>query len=324
MSTVAAVKRIALKDILYATDFSPSAIAALPYVRGIAKRYGSTVHVLHVRSSISITFVTPGMVPDVMEMEERVEKEQTEEIHKLFKGIPHDVVFENRSLLVVLEELFAANSMDLVVIGTRGRTGLAKVLLGSVAAEILRRAPCPVLTVGPHCTGSAKDHLKMQEIIYATDFSPEAAAAAPYAISLAQENQAELVLLNVIKRTDAADFVHPEQYINSTYRLLQNLIPPKAELWCTPRCIVTDGVPADAILKIAGERNPDLIVLGVKDVDRIMAVATHLARATAQQIIANACCPVLTVRVPTRHSMSKPITTLLISWDEVLTEPPHP
>jgi nucleotide-binding universal stress UspA family protein len=305
MSTVAAVKRIALKDILYATDFSPSAIAALPYVRGIAKRYGSTVHVLHVREPMSYAFFTPDMVPNVMEMEERLEKEQTEEIHRLFKGIPHDVVFENRSLLVVLEELFAANSMDLVVIGTRGRTGLAKVLLGSVTAEILRRAPCPVLTVGPHCTGSAKDHLKIQEIIYATDFSPEAAAAAPYAISLAQENQAELVLLNVIKRTDAADFVHPEQYINSTCRLLRNLIPAEAELWCTPECIVTDvatnTAPAEAILKVAGERNPDLIVLGVKDVNTNMTAATHLTRATAQRVISNAPCPVLTVRVPKGH-----------------------
>jgi|CZKC01.1.fsa_nt_gi nucleotide-binding universal stress UspA family protein len=301
MNTVAPAKRISLKDILYATDFSPAAIAALPYVRGIAQRYGSKIHVLHVKQPTSYAFVTPDMIPNVMAMEEQIEKERTEEIHKVFKGIPHDVVFESRSLSVVFEELFAGNSIDLVVIGTRGRTGLTKVLLGSVAAEILRRAPCPVLTVGPHCTGSAKDHLKMKEILYATDFSPEAVAAASYAISLAQENEAELVLLNVVKQTDAADFVHPEQYIDSTYRLLQNLIPPKAELWCTPRCIVTDGVPADAILKIAGERNPDLIVLGVKDVDRIMAVATHLARATAQQIIANACCPVLTVRVPTSH-----------------------
>src|ERR1035441_4363567 len=264
MNTVAPAKRISLKDILYATDFSPAAIAALPYVRGIAQRYGSKIHVLHVKQPKSYAFVTPDMIPNVMAMEEQIEKERTEEIHKVFKGIPHDVVFESRSLSVVFEELFAGNSIDLVVIGTRGRTGLTKVLLGSVAAEILRRAPCPVLTVGPHCTGSAKDHLKMKEILYATDFSPEAVAAAPYAISLAQENQAELVLLNVIKRTDAADFVHPEQYINSTCRLLRNLIPAEAELWCTPECIVTDvatnTAPAEAILKVAGERNPDLIV----------------------------------------------------------------
>jgi nucleotide-binding universal stress UspA family protein len=301
-TTAAAAKRIALKDILYATDFSPSAIAALPYVRGIAKRYGSTVHVLHVKEPMSIAFVTPDMVPSVMQIEERIEKEQTGEIHKVFEDIPHDVVFENRSLMVVLEELFAAKPMDLVVIGTRGRTGLAKILLGSVAAEILRRAPCPVLTVGPHCTGTAKDHLKMREIIYATDFSSEAAAAAPYAISLAQENQAELILLNVIKRTDAADFVHPEQYIDSTCRLLRNLIPAEAELWCTPECVVTDvgtdTAPADGILKVASERNPDLIVLGVKDVSTNMTAATHLTRATAQCVIAYAPCPVLTVRVP--------------------------
>jgi nucleotide-binding universal stress UspA family protein len=191
-----------------------------------------------------------------------------------------------------------SKSIDLVVIGTNGRTGTASVVLGSVAAEILRRAPCPVLTVGPHCTGSAKEHLEMREILYATDFSAESLAAAPYAISLAQENQAEITLLNVIQPSSGVELVHPEQFVDSSWRRLRNLVPPEAELWCTPTCMVTQGAPAEAILKIAGDRKPDLIVLGVKDVKRSMSVATHLSRATAQTVIANAPCPMLTVRVP--------------------------
>src|ERR1017187_76322 len=105
MSTVAAVKRIALKDILYATDFSPSAIAALPYVRGIAKRYGSTEHVPHAGEPVSVAFVAPDMVQHVMEMEERLEKQHSEENPTLFNGIPHDLVFQNPRLLPVPEEL---------------------------------------------------------------------------------------------------------------------------------------------------------------------------------------------------------------------------
>jgi nucleotide-binding universal stress UspA family protein len=300
MSTVAAEKRtaIAIKNILYATDFSPAAIAALPYVRGIALRYNSNVHVLHVKQPTSYAFVTPDMVPAVMEMEDRLEIEETQQLRKVLAKIPHDLTFGTGFVLDELDKMIHSKSIDLVVIGTNGRTGAARVLLGSVAAEILRRAPCPVLTVGPQCTGSAKEHLEMREILYATDFSAESLAAAPYAMSLAQEHQAEIALLNVIQPSGDAELVHPEQYVDSSWRRLRNLVPAEAELWCTPTCIVTQGAPVEIILKIAWERRPDLIVLGVKDVTRSMRVATHLSRATAQAVIANAPCPVLSVRVP--------------------------
>jgi nucleotide-binding universal stress UspA family protein len=302
MTTVAAEKRtaIAIKNILYATDFSPAAISALPYVRGIARQYRSNVHVLHVKQSASYAFVTPDMLPTVMELEDRLVEEQTGEIHKVFLGIKHDIHFGNGSLWNEIEEMIQSQCIDLIVIGTSGRTGAAKVLLGSVAAEVLRRAPCLVLTVGPHCTGSAKERLKLHEIIYATDFSAASVAAAPYAISFAEENQAELTLLNVIQPTHGVELVHPEQYVDSSWRMLRKLVPPEAELWCTPTFIVTLGVPAEAILKVAGERKSDLIVLSVKDVKRSMSVATHLSRATAREVIKNAPCPVLTVRAA-RH-----------------------
>jgi len=300
MSTVAAEKRtaIAIKNIFYATDFSPASIAALPYVRGIAMRYGSNVHVLHVKQPMSYAYVTPDMVPTVLEMEERLESEETQQLRKVFAKIPLDVTFGTGSLSYELDKMIHSKFIDLVVIGTNGRTGTAKVLLGSVAAEILRRVPCPVLTVGPQCTGSAKEHLEMREILYATDFSNESLAAAPYAISLAQEHQAEIALLNVIQTSGDVELVHPEHYVDSSWRRLRNLVPPEAELWCTPTCIVTQGAPAETILRIAWERRPDVIVLGVKDVTRSMRVATHLSRATAQEVIANAPCPVLSVRIP--------------------------
>jgi nucleotide-binding universal stress UspA family protein len=298
MITVAAEKRTAIANILYATDFSPAAITALPYVREIAMRYGSKVHVLHVRPPVSYAFVTPNMVPNVLEIEERLEIEQTKELDKFFARIPHEIVFESGELSDEVDKLIHSKLIDLVVIGTNGRTGAAKVLLGSVAAEILRQAPCPVLTVGPHCAGRTKTDLEMREILYATDFSPESIAAAPYAISLAQEIQAEITLVNVIPRSNGPELVHPEEYIDSSWRRLRNMVPPEAELWCTPTCIVTTGQPAEAILKLAWDRRPDLIVVGAKDVEHSMTVATHLSRATAQTVIANAPCPVLTVRVP--------------------------
>jgi hypothetical protein len=83
------------------------------------------------------------------------------------------------------------------------------------------------------------------------------------------------------------------------------------ELWCTPTCIVTKGAPAAEIMRLAGQRKPDLIILGAKNVKSVMSVATHLSRATAQEVIANAPCPVLTVRAPKHcerrlHSRRRP------------------
>jgi nucleotide-binding universal stress UspA family protein len=296
MTTVAAEKRISLKSILYATDFSPSALAALPYVRGLAHRYGSRVHVLHVRPPANYAFVTPDMVPRVREIEEQLAKEETARLHMMLGKLPHDILIQTGSLWDVMEDLIAEKSVDLIVIGTAGRTGASKFLLGSVAAQVLRRAPCPVLTVGPQCTGSAKEHLEMKEILFATDFSPEAAAAAPYAISLAQEHQAKLTLLNVFPESAVGELIHPEQYVDSTGRLLRSMVPPEADLWCTPKCMVRSGAAAETILKVADERKPDLIVLGAREAEVPMSVVAHLSRAIVQEIVSKAPCPVLTVR----------------------------
>ena len=232
MNTVAAEKRtaISIKNILYATDFSPAAIAALPYVRGIARQYGAEIHVLYVKQPASYAFVTPDMIPNMAELEERLAKEQSEEIHKVFSGIPHEMVCGTGSLWNEMDQMIHSQCIDLIVIGSSGRTGAAKMLLGSAAAEILRRAPCPVLTVGPHCAGSAKEHLNMREILYATDFSPESVAAAPYAISFAREHRSDLTLLNVIQQTRGVELVHADQYVDSAWRLLQKFVPAEAGL----------------------------------------------------------------------------------------------
>jgi len=115
-------------------------------------------------------------------------------------------------------------------------------------------------------------------------------AAAPYAISLAQENQARLSLLYVIK--DAEEKLSPD--ILKTR--LQELIPAEAELWCRPNCFVRHGFPEVEILDLARERAVDLIVLGVRSTHGIPGISTHLPWAIAHRVVNQAHCPVLTVR----------------------------
>jgi nucleotide-binding universal stress UspA family protein len=184
----------------------------------------------------------------------------------------------------------------LIVIGTKGRTGLERALLGSAAEEIFRRAPCPVLTVGPHISRDTERRLEMKEILYATDFSPESLSALPYAVSLAQEHQARLTILHVIGEEKVGELVHAGNYVESTKRRLRALVLPEANAWCEPNFRVEKGPAAEKIMEVAIALGADLIVLGVRGAAGHMGTATHLSHPTAHRVVIQAECPVLTVR----------------------------
>ena len=296
MNTMDTKTRVSLKNILYATDFSPTAEAALPYVVGLAKRFGATVYALHVRFPATYPVVGPEGMPQVMEAAEEQAKQESKQLHELLAGLPHEVFITEGDIWTTINDTVRQQKIDLIVIGTRGRTGIGRALLGSVAEEIFRRAPCPVLTVGPHVSKDAKARLEMKEILYATDFSPESLAALPYATSLAQENQARLTLLHVIGEPKVGELVHPEQYVDSTLRQLRKLVPSEAELWCEPKFMVEHGPAADKIMEVAIARGADLIVLGVRGAEGRMGATTHLLRPIAHRVVTQAQCPVLTVR----------------------------
>src|ERR1017187_202667 len=115
---------------------------------------------------------------------------------KSFKGVQHKELIEEGEVPEVLSKLVRKYGIDLIVIGTGGRKGLGKLLLGSVAEEVFRNAECPVLTMGPHAT-RWETNGNLQHILFATDFGPESLHGLPYALSLAEENRARLTLLHV-------------------------------------------------------------------------------------------------------------------------------
>jgi nucleotide-binding universal stress UspA family protein len=296
MNATATRTRISLKNILYATDFSPAAEAALPYVKGLSKQYEAKVHAVHVRLPATYPIVGPEMMPQVIEAAEEQAKFEAQELHEMLTGHPHDVSVSEGDLWPTLSDMVRQQNIDLIVIGTKGRTGWGRALLGSVAEEIFRRAPCPVLTVGPHICKGTERRLEMKEILYATDFSPESLSALPYAISLAQEHQARLTILHVIGESEAGELVHPENYVESTLRQLRELVPSEAKAWCEPNFMVEQGPAAEKILEVATARGADLIVLGVRGAGGHMGATTHLFRTTAHRVVTQAECPVLTVR----------------------------
>jgi nucleotide-binding universal stress UspA family protein len=288
--------RVSLKNILYATDFSPASESALPYVLGLAKQYGAKVHALHVRFPATYPIVGPEAMPQIMEAAEQQAKLDAQRLHGILANISHDVIVSEGDLWPIITEIVQQQKIDLIIIGTHGRTGVGRVLLGSVAEEIFRKASCPVLTVGPHVSKDSERRLEMKQILYATDFSPESLEALPYAVSLAQEHQAQLTLLHVVGEPKVGDLVNPEHYVESTLRQIRKLVPPEAERWCEPKFVLEHGPAADRIMETAIAIGADLIVLGVRGAEGKMGATTHLWRPTAHRVVTQAQCPVLTVR----------------------------
>ena len=178
------------------------------------------------------------------------------------------------------------NDIDLVVVGTHGRSGVSKFLLVRRPEEIFRQAPCPVLTVGPGSVSEPKPSGEFTRILFATDFSSESASAASYAVSLAQEYQARLTLLHVLTEPKAGDLVQPSDLKASSRQLLRSLVPLEAELCVRAKLFVVEqGAVADKILMHQQARNrSDCCSVGVEP-QAAQSAATHLPMATAHKVV---------------------------------------
>ncbi|MBZ5665391.1 MAG: universal stress protein [Acidobacteriia bacterium] len=294
MKTLAAGKRIAISNILFATDFSPHSNAALPYALAIAHQYGARLYGAHVLSSDDYLFVAPEVWPAHMQQEEELQEEAVARLEEQLRGVPHQALSGIGDVWDVLRRMVAEHDIDLIVVGSHGRTGTRKLLMGSIAEKIFRQASCPVLTVGPNVVNQKKSVSEFNQILLATDFGEESSAAASYAVSIAHEHQARLSLLHVLQRP-LPGAASSESTSDLLFRQLQELVPRDTDLWCHPDYFVQFGLPAERILQFSSANGVDLIVMGLHPHGAVSAV-THLAHTTAQHIVAHAICPVLTVR----------------------------
>jgi nucleotide-binding universal stress UspA family protein len=298
MSTVNAGTRLTLKNILYLTDFSEPSEVAIPFAIAIAREYGARLHALHVLTPVPLAYISPESAGAAIEGIEECASSEMRRIDSLLTGVAHEIILvRSESLWQTVEQILSGREIDLIVLGTHGRTGALKLLLGSVAEEIFRRANVPVLTIGPSVRRGIHNGGRFHRVLYATDFTQEAQAAAPYAISMAEENKARLILLHVLpdpagKKTDRA----AQDSAANVMHQLYELVPQSAEIGSRPEATVRYGTPSDRILETARELNADLIILGVCDAGRRIGAATHLERTTAHKVVAHAPCPVLTIR----------------------------
>jgi nucleotide-binding universal stress UspA family protein len=192
----------------------------------------------------------------------------------------------------VLSKLVQEHEIDMIVAGTHGRTGFRKLLMGSVAQEIFRNAPCPVLTVGPKVRAEAGEAIRARRILYATNFTPTAEGSACYAVSLAQENHADLTFMHVVEEGDDLSPGRRLEVTDTVGRQLRELVQPQKSAQPEPDIVVEFGSPPEMILKVAEEHKADFIVLGIRRPTHLFG---HPTSDTAYQVVCGAGCPVLTV-----------------------------
>ncbi len=285
----------AVRTILFATDFSDAAKRAQSYATGLANRFRAKLLVVHANEPPNYA-LRPENWRDANAASAAEMRELQKSLATAFPGFETRTCVDEGSAWQVVESVLEKNKIDLIVLGTRGRTGIGKLVLGSQAEEILRRAPCPVLTVGPNSQLMTGKEGELDEVLFSTDFSPASQAAAPYAVSMALTLQAHLNLLHVVEEPKVGALVRPEEVISSSERLLRSLVPDGAQFWREPRFIAERGASAEKILEVAERVHADLIVLGVRKPAGMVGAATHLGIGVAHKVVSAARCPVLTAR----------------------------
>jgi nucleotide-binding universal stress UspA family protein len=282
--------RVRLRRILFATDFSACANLAMPFAAKLADSFGARLFCINVREPSNYALPPLGW-KDLDLARDRDFDTLLQSIQHERPGLlsPHVLKCEG----IVWSEVVDAikkNDIDLVIIGTHGRTGLGRVLLGSQAEAILRHSTVPVYTIGPNVGPPATQRGYLRSIVFATDFGPASLAATPYAVSLAEEFATRLSLVHVFPHREAeTSALHDNA--TACERRLEAMLPTDAKLWADPTFLVEYGEPSQKIIEVAKSRSANLIVLGAYASSATIPT-TH---STVHNVITHAPCPVLTV-----------------------------
>jgi nucleotide-binding universal stress UspA family protein len=288
--------RVAPKKILLATDFSPASEPALHHALALAGRYGSELYIAHVIPPELMGFAPQEETETKIQQAHALAEKELELLLNTArqKGISCHPLIGEGAIWDVLQDMIHQNGIELIIVGTHGRRGLRKLLLGSVAEEVFRMAPCPVLTVGPKTREASSMDVKLTHILYPVEFVPDPSDAAAYAVSLAEQFHAKLTFMKVFQEMvpspeEKAQIQEPVRH------WLDDHIATESDLRERTNFELGFGPASEAICKFASARGVDLIVMGVRRLDPIMAA--HLPETdTAYDVVRSAPCPVLTVR----------------------------
>lgn len=286
--------RIAIKHILIATDLSHQSYATVSYGMGLARLFGAQTEVAYVLPTEEYAMAGPDGVAagrdaarrDLIELQSRLRS-----MAAYNDDSPCRAALLEGPVAECLLQCACEKRADLLVVGTHGRGSLGKVFLGSVAEQVFRHSPVPVLTEGPHVHRSAKT-VAIRHILAPCDLTPRAHEAVHCACDLATQHGAQLTVLHVVEGKGEGTKVDPQRVTRGIHEELQNIVGDDAR-GLDVRYEVRFGRIASGILDVAEDMDADMIVLGVR---RSSGALDRFQWPVAYELVREASCPVLTIR----------------------------
>ncbi len=296
---------IRLESILCPTDFSKFAFRAADYAVALGRHYDAEVHFLHVIPSTLIPVEQYPYVAEAIPLAPEFRKRALERLDAFValsraEGVrTRFSVAEGAPVRAILDRAEADRS-GLICLGTHGREGVERLILGSVAESVLRKARCPVLTVSEPGDERAPKEAVFKSILCAVDFSTLSLKALEYCLSLAQESGGRLTLVNAVEWfPDEPSWIGSPNVADYQARMedqvrarLQEIVPADVRKWCEVDVVVRSGKAYREILTTARERKADLIAMGVRGRNPLDIL---LFGSTTQHVVRHAECPVLTI-----------------------------
>lgn len=296
---------ISISRILCPIDFSDFSLDALRHGLALARWYSAQVtvfHVYHVSHPMPVD-AFPTSVPVFVEVDPN---KIADEVRRFCAPL---VDPSGQNVEVVVRPGDAAREIrnetehvqwDLLILGTHGRSGFERLFLGSVTEKTLRSTRVPVLTIPPLVREPGPPLYKT--ILCPLEFSPASIRALEYALSLAKEADARLILLHALENLlgDAgaqtlghltvSEYYH--QLAVDAVTRLKAVVPDEARVWAHPDERVVKGRAYEEILRVVAEEHVDLVVMGVQGKS---IVSRLIFGSTTHRVIREAGCPVLTL-----------------------------
>ena len=304
--------------VLVATDFSAASQAAFRTGLDACVRLGASLLVLHVFEYAEIAPPeTGGLLLEMQGLRENCQQDLLEMCREAGRvGVKCETILEDGIASSRILETLVGKQIDLAVLGTNALHGFERLVFGSTAETVLRKAPCPVLTVGPRVSHCTKDYQPNGPVIFATDFDFTTMHAIRYAACFANLMGAPLHCLHVLPRTlEAGSQGEIVPAIMS--EALQQLASESGVVIEPPTCATTFGSEISyAIVDYARQQNAKMIVLGVRQASLL---ASHVPEHITYRVITEANCPVLTMafesQTHTVHAAARRGTKNLIQRD---------
>jgi nucleotide-binding universal stress UspA family protein len=294
---------LTLKRILCPVDFSEPSKRALRYALAIARWHESELAVLYMEDVLlHAATVEAGGYSELVARDYQELRAFIDDAGGRNRKVGVHIA-TGRAVPGILEHARREGS-DLIVMGTSGRSGLARAVLGSVTEGVVRQATMPVLTIPPSAEiGEFGELMPFDSILCASDFSAACKKALELGIVMGQEADARLILLHALQIRNLAPGITPfpfaaagidvAEFRKDALARLKRGLPADAVFRCRPEAVVGEGRPADAILETADRENVKLIVMGVQTrgaLDRL------LFGSTTRRVMQAATCPVLSIR----------------------------